>query len=57
MENLITRILMLPPTTPRELLYIEMGLFYMESSINKNRINYPNRVAKNNKRYKEVGKN
>jgi hypothetical protein len=39
MESIITRILMVPPTTSRELLYIETGLLDMESTIKKNRIN------------------
>ena len=47
-EN-ITRIIMIPPTTHRELLYIEMGLLDMESTIKLNRINYANRVAKTKK--------
>jgi hypothetical protein len=49
MENIITRILMVPPTTPKELLYIETGLLDVETTINKNRINYSNRVAKTKK--------
>ena len=49
MENIITRILMVPPTTPKEILYIETGLLDMESTIEKNRINYANRVANTKK--------
>ncbi len=43
------RILMVPPTTPRELLYIEMGLLDMETTITKNRIYYVNREVNTNR--------
>lgn len=48
-DNILTRILMVPPTTPRELLYIETGLLDIETIIEKNRLNYNNRVANSGK--------
>ncbi len=47
MDNIINRILLLPPTTPKELLYRRTGLLDWETII-KNRINYANGVAKTN---------
>ncbi len=52
---------MVPLTTPRELLYIETRLLDMQSNIQKNRINYVNRLEKMKKDIlgkitKEVGK-
>ena len=39
MDKIIKRILMTPPTTPREALYMETGLLDNEYTIAKNRVN------------------
>ncbi len=41
--------LIVSSTTPRELLYIKMGLLDIEVRMNQNRINFHNRVATSNK--------
>ncbi len=45
MENIITRILMIPPSIPKEVFYIGMDQIDMESSINNKRMNYVKRVV------------
>ena len=46
LDNIIKRILKVPRTTPREVLYIELGILDLESRRIKNRINMENRVNK-----------
>jgi hypothetical protein len=44
MDQIIKRVLITPPTTPREALYIETGLLDNEFTIKKNRINMQKRL-------------
>ena len=46
LDQVIRRILLVPPTTPREALYIETGLLDNEYTIKKNRINMQKRLDK-----------
>ena len=39
LDNILRRILMVPRTTPREVLYIETGIMDIEQLYKKNRIN------------------
>ena len=47
LDNIIKRILMVPRTTPREVLYIETGLMDIEHICSKNRINMEKRISMN----------
>ena len=47
LDNIIKRILMVPRTTPREVLYIETGLMDIEHITQKNRINMEKRINSN----------
>ena len=46
LDRIIKRILMLPITTPREIIYMETGLLDIENTIKKNRINFLNKMEK-----------
>ena len=46
LDNIIKRVLKVPRTTPREVLYMELGILDLESRRIKNRINMENRVNK-----------
>jgi len=55
MDNILKRILKVPPGTPREALYIETGLLDPVTIVKKNRINMETRIQRNgNKLVKEV---
>ena len=54
MDNIIKRILMVPQSTPREVLYIETGLLDPETFSTKNRIMMEHRLANNNPRLKRL---
>ena len=47
MDNILKRILKVPPGTPREALYIETGLLDPSTIIKKNRINMEIRIQRN----------
>ena len=47
LDNIIRRILMVPQTTPREVLYMETGLLDIQTTTDKNRIMMANRLDKN----------
>ena len=46
LDNILKRILMTPTTTPREALYIELGMLDVENTVTKNRINMHNRLER-----------
>ena len=46
LDNIIKRVLKVPRTTPREVLYMELGILDLESMRIKNRINMEHRVNK-----------
>ena len=46
LDNILKRILMLPITTPREIIYAETGLWDIEHTITRNKINLYKRIRK-----------
>ncbi len=55
MDNILKRILMVPTTTPREVLYIETGLLDIETILSKNRIGMEKRIKSGNNQFmKEI---
>ena len=55
LDNILKRILMVPTPTPREALYIETGLLYVETLNDKNRIVMSERLHRNgNKTLNEI---
>ena len=46
LDNILKRILLTPTTTPREALYMELGMIDIENTVAKNRINMHNRLER-----------
>ena len=58
LEAIIKRVLMVPISTSREVLYIETGLLEPETIIRRNRLLMENRIKKGkNRNNKEVNRN